>query len=407
MKLKFFIFGFIICNVLHAAKLKPGVYRGILLIDTLNKIELPFNFNVEYVGKKPIIIIKNATEKITVTEIKIKKDSVFFKMPVFDTEFRAKIIGDDWQGVWINNYRTEKRLIPFKADYENGLRFISVPGKANPYFEGKWETTFSPGTKDSSKAIGIFHHLEQTDFIHGTFLTETGDYRFLEGIKKGNEIYLSCFDGSHAFLFIGKYTNEKIKGMFYSGMHWKEEWVATKNESFKLRDANEITFVKNRGEKLNFTFENLENKKISITDERYKNKPLIIQVMGSWCPNCMDESAYLAEVYKKYKTKGLEIIALAFEKTSDFEKAKKQVTRFKTKLNIEYEVLITQLSGKQKASETLSVLNEISSFPTTIFLNKNHEIVKIHTGFSGPATGKEYEIFKENTEVLINHLIKE
>jgi hypothetical protein len=74
---------------------------------------------------------------------------------------------------------------------------------------------------------------------------------------------------------------------------------------------------------------------------------------------------------------------------------------------MQYEILITQLTGKDKASETLSALNKISAFPTTLFLNKKHEVVKVHTGFSGPATGKDYETFKQNTEKLIDQLIKE
>lgn len=392
---------------MNAAKLKPGTYRGVLLLDSINNIELPFNFEVNYSGKKPQIIIRNAEEKILVNEIKIKGDSVFIKMPIFDTEFRVKFAGDNLEGEWINHYRKEKNRIRFKAEFNNPNRFPFVPGKANPYFEGRWETTFSPGTKDSSKAIGVFHHLEQTDYVTGTFLTETGDYRYLDGMKKGNELYLSCFDGSHAFLFIGKYENEKINGTFYSGAHWKETWNAVKNDSFKLREADQITFLKNKNDKLQFTFNNLQGKKVSLSDRKYENKPMIIQVMGSWCPNCMDESAYLSGIYTLYKDKGLEIVALAFEKTTDPVKAKKQLNRLKNRLDIQYDILITELTGKEKASETLSQLNKITAFPTTIFLNKKHEVVKVHTGFSGPATGRDYEVFKILTESLINQLIKE
>src|SRR5690606_35066568 len=120
--------------------------------------------------------------------------------------------------------------------------------------EGKWETTLSPDTKDSTKAVGVFHHQEQSDFVTGAFLTETGDYRYLEGMKHGNKLFLSCFDGSHAYLFTAKYENNKIHGKFYSGSHFQENWTAKRNDNFKLADANEITFVKNKTEKFNFSF---------------------------------------------------------------------------------------------------------------------------------------------------------
>ncbi len=391
----------------NATKLKVGTYRATLLLNAENNIELPFNFDVNYNGKKPVIIIKNADERITVDEITIKGDSVNFKMPVFDTEFRTVLKGDTLLGFWINHYRKEKNRVPFKAVYGQTNRFNFVPGKANPYFEGNWEVTFSPNTNDSSKAIGVFHHVEQTDYLTGTFLTETGDYRYLEGMKHGNKLYLSCFDGSHAFLFIAEHSDSKLKGTFYSGAHWQESWEAIQNPNFKLRNADEITFLKNKDDKLNFSFLNLNKKIISINDKKYENKPLIIQVMGSWCPNCMDESAYLSSIYKQYNQQGLEIIALAFEKTIDVDKAIQQVTRLKNKFKIDYEILITGQTGKEKASETLSALNKISAFPTTLFLNKQHQVVKINTGFSGPATGIKYEELKAEMETQIKLLLKE
>lgn len=394
-------------NTLFSAKLKEGTYRAVLILNEEENIELPFNFDVKYKGRKPRLIIHNSDERITVDEIKISGDSIKIKMPVFDTEFKCVIKGNDLEGVWINNYRKEKNIIKFKAFYGQTNRFDFVPGKANPYFEGKWETTFSPGTKDSSKAIGIFHHVEQTDYLTGTFLTETGDYRYLEGMKHGDKLYLSCFDGSHVFLFIAKmYEGVTLKGKFYSGAHWQEDWIAVQNPDFKLRNANEITIANNAEAEVKLSFPDVNKKTISLSDKRFANKPVIIQVMGSWCPNCMDESKYLSEVYKTYNKEGLEIIGVAFEKTSEFEKAKYQVTRMMKKIGIDYPILLTLQTGKDKASETLSFVNKISAFPTTIFLNKQHKIVKIHTGFSGPATGAEYESFKQSTESLIKNLLK-
>ncbi|WP_317899052.1 TlpA disulfide reductase family protein [Aurantibacillus circumpalustris] len=396
----------LLSSTLYSKKLKEGNYRGVLFLNEEAGIELPFNFTVIYKNKKPIIEIRNADERITIDEITIIGDSVNFKMPIFDTEFKTVLAGRDLEGVWINNYKTQKNKIKFKATFGETKRFLFTPEEPNPLFEGKWEVTFSPNEKESSKAIGIFKHLEQTDYITGTFLTETGDYRYLEGIKNGNQLFLSAFDGSHAFLFTAEYSNETLSGTFYSGSSWQESWIGKRNPTFKLRDAEEISFAKNKDEKLNFSFPNLEGKQISLSDKRYENKPVVVQIMGSWCPNCMDESAYFSTIYKLYKDQGLEIIALAFEKTTDFEKAKKQVARLKTRLNIDYEILITQQTGKDKASETLTALNKITAFPTTLFLNKEHKVVKVHTGFNGPATGNEYVIFKQRTENLIKNLLK-
>lgn len=394
--------------MMQAKKPKTGTYRAVLLLDAANGLELPFNFDLGYKGKKPLVTIRNADERIVVDEIRQVKDSLIIKMPVFDTEFRLKVIGDTLVGHWINHYRKEKNKIPFKAVCGDNRRFTSEPGKPDPVFEGRWEVTFSPGTAAASKAIGVFHHSEQTDFVTGTFLTETGDYRYLEGQKIGNQLWLSCFDGSHAFLFKAEFKDGAlVNGLFYSGAHWQEPWAAIRNPEFKLANPNDITLVKDPALPISFSFQDLEGKTVTLKDQRYANKPVIIQVMGSWCPNCMDESAYFAEVYKQYRASGLEIIALAFEKTTDQEKARKQVLRLKQRFDIDYAILLTLQTGKDKALEVLPMLNKITSFPTTLFLNKQHQVVKVHTGFSGPATGNDYLLFKQSTELLIQKLLKD
>ena len=363
---------------------------------------------MSYKNKKPLIIIKNADERISVDEITVKGDSVNFKMPVFDTEFKTVFTADHFEGVWINHYKAINNRMVFKAVLNETRRFLFSESPVDPYFEGKWETTFSPDTKDSSKAIGVFHHEEQTNDVTGTFLTETGDYRYLAGVKNGDKLYLSGFDGMHAYLFIAEKNEQNVlKGIFYSGATWQESWIAKRNDQFMLHDAEQITFMKNKEEKINFSFPALDSKIISLSDKKFENKPVIIQVMGSWCPNCMDESTYLSGVYKQYKNQGLEIIALAFEKTTEFDKAKTQLIRMKNRLKMDYDILITQQIGNAKASEVLSALNKISAFPTTIFLNKKHQVVKVHTGFSGPATGKEYATYKRQTENLIEKLLRE
>lgn len=398
---------FILCiftlSLQSQTQIAEGIWRGVLTLDKKNQVELPFTFNVFYADGQPTITIFNAEETIVVDEITQKGDSLFIKMPVFDSEFRLRLFPGIMQGNWINHSRKDNNVIQFDATFGRMHRFNGA-SLVRSHFEGKWETTFGAGTPDSSKAIGLFKQKMQK--VTGTFLTESGDYRYLEGIADGTKLYLSCFDGSHAFLFVGNIdANDIVTGTFYSGAHWKEKWVAKKNENFELRDPYSITKTVKK-EPLEFSYMNLEGKKVSLADERYKDKVVIVQIMGSWCPNCMDETAYLAQIYNKYKDKGVEIIALAYEKTPDFEKAKANVGRLKSKYSAQYEFLITGLSGAANASKSLPWLSSVSAFPTTLYLNKKHEIAKVYTGYNGPATGNAYLKMKESTESLINELIK-
>lgn len=405
--MKFLVLVLIFVTLACTAQLKQGIWRGTLLLNSEKQIELPFNFEIKTVKGKTQLIIHNAQERIVVDEITFHKDSFNFKMPVFDTEFKTKLIGDSiLTGVWINHTKKENNIISFSAKHGNSMRFSFVPGKPNPFYEGKWEVTFSPNQKDSTKAIGLFTYVNGSAYVNGTFLTETGDYRYLEGIEHNGKLYLSCFDGSHAYLFSAENNGSEItKGDFYSGSSWHENWMAKRNENFELQDPESLTYLKNPNKQITFSFYNAQNEKISLSDAKYKNKVVIIQIMGSWCPNCMDESAYLSKVYKQYNKKGLEIIALAYERTSDIEQAKINLTRLTKRFNIGYDILLTGLTGKEKASESLPFLNNVMAFPTTIFLDRNHHVKSIYTGFSGPATGKAYKDYTIKTEDLINQLL--
>ena len=407
--MKKIVFIFFVLPVLMHAQIKNGMWRGVLLLNLENNIELPFNFSVKSSKGKKQLIIQNAQERIVIDNILLKNDSLNFKMPVFDSEFRTRMINDSMlEGVWINHSRTENNRIKFSAAFGNVERFgFPAEKKSAPFYGGKWEVTFSPTLKDSSKAIGVFNMDDLGNKMSGTFLTETGDYRYLEGKMYKNKLYLSCFDGSHAFLFIADNNGtEIINGDFYSGSHWKENWIGKRNNAFELHNPEDLTKLVSPDVKIDFSFLNLDKIKISLSDNRFKNKPVVVQIMGSWCPNCMDETAYLASVYNEFNKKGLELISVCYERTTDFEKSKENLLRLKKRYNLKHEILITGLTGKESASQSLPFLTKIFAFPTTIVLDKEHHVKTIYTGFSGPATGLEYEKFKLHFENVMTQITK-
>ncbi len=393
-------------TTLLAAQPREGAWRGVLQLKPSEGIDLPFTFNVRWQGGVSLVI-QNAKEHIEVNEVKMEGDSFLFRMPVFDTEFRCRLWNDTLlTGFWLNRSRKENNTIPFTARFGAGSRFEASRSKPGDFFHGKWEVTFSPNSADSSKAIGMFES-GTNGYLQGTFRTETGDYRYLEGSSYGSRLQLSAFDGSHAFLFVADaLPNGTLKGMFYAGNTWSEAWVARRNQGFELRDPEKLTYLKDPEEVIQFSFENLSSQTVSLTDKRYLDKVVIVQIMGSWCPNCMDETAYLSTLYNRFQGKGLEVIGLAYERTSDPEKARNNVRRLKARFGVNYEILVTGLTGKDQASTSLPFLNGIMAFPTTLILNKDHRVVSVYTGFNGPATGKAYEEYVYKTEKLLKSLLK-
>lgn len=410
-KVLFFIIGinllFVACTTKEPAsqKLKEGIWRATLLIDSTRGIYLPFNFEVKHKDTGYVFTIINGEERIVVDEVATKNKAIIFQPPVFDSQVIGEFTSDSMMGIWLNYARREKYIIDFAAQHNKNFRFkekcSSVKNVA-----GRWKVLFSNGSEEEEPAVGVF---EQTgSLVQGTFLTETGDYRYLEGCMDGDSLMLSCFDGAHAFLFKAILNDDNtMSGEFWSGIHHYEKWIAERSETFQLPDADSLTFLRPGYEKLSFSFPSIAGDTVSLADEKYKNKVVLLQIMGSWCPNCKDETAWLAEVYKKYNPQGVEIISLAFEKARDQETAAKNIKKLKAHYNAGYDFLLAGPADKSRASGALPMLNQVIAFPTTIFIDRKGVVRKIHTGYSGPGTGDTHKKFVEETDVFMRQLLEE
>lgn len=383
-----------------------GPWRGILTLNDSTGLILPFNFDVSFPHDTLLITIKNAEEKLIVDEINVIQDSVFIRMPFFDSEFRCKFNGDSLlEGVWINHAREEKNIIPFAAIYGETHRFDNPEFDENNDFSGKWKCVFGPNLPDSSMAIGIFKI--EGNRATGTFLTETGDYRYLEGSVFGKYMMLSCFDGSHAFVFHAEMLEDGgIWGEFYSGIHFHQTWLGYRDENFQLRAANSLTFMKDSTAAFAFSFKDPKGNEVSYSDERFRNKVTLVQILGTWCPNCMDETFFLADFHKQYRDKGVEVVGLSFEKARDFARSAVNVDRLKQRTGAEYDILITGVMPKN-ADQALPMLNHVMSFPTTIILDKKGKVRQILTGYYGPATGAKHREFVNQLSEITQSLLNE
>jgi thiol-disulfide isomerase/thioredoxin len=380
--------------------LKNGTYRAVLEVQ--DNEALPFLFDV----KSPTELqIFNAEEVVEVDDVEYRNDSIFIKTAVFEGYIAAKFDGDNLNGSFI--IESLDRVVPFSATYTEDNRF-EIKSKSSQNVSGIWETVFSKGIAgDEYIAKGIFK--QEGDKVTGTYRTTTGDYRYLEGVMDGDMMKLSTFDGAHAFLFTAKVTGSTMEGQFYSGNHWKEPFVAKRNETYELPSANELTFLKEGYDRIDFVFPNTSDEIMSIADDRFKNKVVIVQIMGTWCPNCLDESKYYAEFYKNNRDKDLEIVALAFEYSKTKEEAFSRIDGLQYKVGIDYPILLAQYgtSDKAKAQEKLPMLNHVLSYPTSIFIDKTGKVRKIHTGFNGPATGEKYVEFKTEFQEFVGALLSE
>lgn len=393
------LFSVLSCQNNDTEFLTFGTYRGELKVNDTKK--LPFIFNVKDANT---LEIYNAEEVITVDEIEYKNDSVYIKLPVFEGLLIAKIKDQTLNGRFVVEEKGRQQA--FTAS-KNESRFDNN-AKAETNITGEWETVFSPNTEaDKYVAKGVFK--QKDNIVTGTFLTETGDYRYLEGIVDGNQLQLSTFDGAHAFLFTGTVTDSTINGQFYSGNHWKEPFTAKRNDNYQLASANNLTYLKEGYDTLAFSFPDTDGKQVSLKDDRFKNKVVVVQIMGTWCPNCLDESKFYTQYYNANKDKDIQFVALAFEYAKTEAKAYSFINRLKDRLDINYPILLAQTGSTSKtaANDKLPMLNHVLSYPTSIFIDKTGKVRKIHTGFNGPATGDKYTEFKTEFNAFMDMLLAE
>ena len=207
-------------------------------------------------------------------------------------------------------------------------------------------------------------------------------------------------------MFTAKISGDSLTGgTFCYSLRDTEKWSGIKNDKATLPDANTLTFLKPGFISVDFSFPDVTGKMISIKDEQYKNKVTIVQILGSWCPNCMDETRFLADFKKKNPS--VEIIGLAFVKSLERSFVNPKIQRLKTRFGVSYPILLAGKNDKADASDKLPMLNKIISFPTTIIIDKKGTVRQIHTGFSGPGTGQYYNKFVEEFTRFVEKLEKE
>ena len=380
----------------------PGQWQAKLQL--MDGQDLPLTFSLSESDSSYAMVFYNGGELLKIDEIGFSGDSIRIRMPVFENYIDATYSKTSMEGSFNNDSRD--RRVPFHAFFG---KHQDLPPLKKPKADlsGEWEVIFSPGTPDQTYGKGLF--TQNGNAIKGTILSLTGDYRYLHGMVSGDSLRISTFDGAHAYLFAAGVSDSLMQGMYYSGNHFKEPFVGRRNPDFKMPDADSITSVEEGYGPLKFTLPDSRGVLYSLDDEKLKNKVVVMQLMGTWCPNCLDETKFLVNYKNQHPRDDLEFIALAFEYAKTREKAFEAIKRLKKQVGVTYPVLLAQYGSadKKTAHRILPMLNQVYSYPTMLFIDKQRHIRRIHTGFNGPATGIKYEDFEKEFDSLIGHLLSE
>lgn len=390
----------------QVAHLQPGPWRG--EIDHFNRV-LPFNFEVAYDANGKLTVAHlNGPERMEVEQAIDHGDGrIEFNFPSYSATLVATHDGASMRGEIGLKRRDRVQRFDFIAEQGPTHRFFADAPAAEIDVSGRWEAKISyPAFGFDQQAIAI---LEQDGHeVHGTFMTDVGDFRFLFGEVRGRELHLSAYDGGATQLWIAEMDETgQLSGIFDSATYADATWVATLNAQARLLDPKSVTWLQEGVERFDFTFPDLDGQPVSLSDQRFADKVVIVVLAGSWCPSCHDEAAFMAPFFEENRVRGLEIVNLMFEYSPEFEDVRTQVEAFRDRYDIGYDMLFAGDSSRMTRGSLLPALNDIFAFPTTIFVDRRGEVRRIHTSFPGPATGVEHETYIRELRAFVDMLLAE
>jgi thiol-disulfide isomerase/thioredoxin len=387
-----------------------GSWRAVL---TSPGGELPFTLRVVREGNALRAVIVNGAEQAPVSGVDVHDSSIRIRFDGYDSAINANLSddGNAMTGAWTRTVPAGICRMAFHATRGEQPRFVAAPANAASLSDvnGIWKAAFvdSDGV---SPARGEFHQEPGSNRVTGTFLTPTGDDRYLDGSFENGLLRLSTFDGAHAFLFQAHASADgKLSGDFWSRDSYHATWSATRADdaSATLPDGWKDVGLTNSEGRFQFRFPDLAGKPVALTDDRFRGKVVLVNIFGSWCPNCNDEAPLLAAWDRKYRDRGLAIIGLAYEFTGNASRDREMLQRFADHYGITYPLLLAGVSDKKKASATLPDLTRVIAYPTSLFIGRDGKVKKIYSGFAGPGTGKHFEALRTEMESVIESMLAE
>jgi thiol-disulfide isomerase/thioredoxin len=280
-----------------------------------------------------------------------------------------------------------------------------------PDIQGGWEIATKSAKGETAWEFRVDPPSPKTPVIKTVIQRIDGDTGGLWGTWNGTSYVVGHFTPAGTALYSVTPLPDgtlSVKSLLPGRGPAATEWIARR--PVDARKANlpaptettQQTTVKDPSVPFVFSFPDLAGKTVSNTDPQFQGKVVIVAIGGSWCPNCHDEAPLLVSLYKKYHSKGLEIVGLDFEQ-GDPENDLARLKAFITHYGITYPVL---LGGKtDELNEKIPQGVNLNCWPTSFFLGRDGRVVETHAGFAGPGNTAGHEALVRETTALVEKLL--
>ena len=356
-------------------------------------LEVPFRIEFQDSVKGVKASLFNGDERFTSTSGQFSNGSLSLVWDYMAAKLDAKLVGGELSGTFVR---------PNNATYAfHAVRPARTPDPISvPSIDGLW--TLEGVHSEKGETAWQFIVKQNGANVSAAILRIDGDTGTLTGSYKNGEFVLSHFSGMRPALVEVRASQDGSLKLILNH-HQEMTGVRPEKATAKPDDPAKHTGIKDASEPFHFRFPDLNGNVVSETDSRFKGKVVLVNITGSWCPNCHDEAPFLAEIYRKYRAQGLEIVALSFEEADQLSNPVR-LRAFIKRYGIEYTVL---LGGEtDSAKEKLAQAKNWDAWPTTFFLGRDGHVRAVHTGFPSKASGDLYtkaqEEFTEQVEKLLS-----
>ncbi len=381
-----------------------GVYRAVASTDGG---DLPFGLELVREDGGLVAYLVNGPERVRATGVRLDGGKLSIQMPGYQNRIEAAFSDGRFEGtLFILRPRGIVRELRLVAMPGETWRVFPKPDAAPLDFSGRWALTFRDA--EGGESAGIAELAQDGHVVTGTVLRQSGDDRYIAGEARGDTLFLSRFDGGTAYLYLARLGSDGVlAGEQFTGGGSRESFSGRRDPAAKLDNPAERTALKPGVDRLEFSFPDLDGNLQRYPDARHAGKVVLVTVGGSWCPNCHDEALFLKELLASREARGLEVIQLMFERTTDFAGSAKAARDFADKFSIDYPVLI---AGTVTDDDVLKKLPQVAAFrayPTLFIVDRKGVVRSIHTGFAGPAAGAYHEEQARELTSLIDGLLDE
>jgi thiol-disulfide isomerase/thioredoxin len=338
---------------------------------------------------------------------------------------------------------TQNRAATADYSFEATRHVDSHETAANvPNLAGSWEIPLSSPSSKGEKAFRLIVQQRGPE-VAASILRVDGDTGAYSGTYKDGKWVLSHFDGSRPGIIEISPTqdgtlqvlqnptrtakaaaqNEAIAATYQtasattkaysedpSDSRYTPALVAYRSEVARAKGLPQPenyethTTVRDPNEKFIFNFPDVDGKLVSNEDPRFKGKVVLAIVTGTWCPNCHDEAQYLVQLDKKYRDKGLAIVALDFEEPEQQANLERE-RAFVKQYGVKYTYLIAGAPAEMWEKVPQAV--NLNTWPATIFIGRDGLVAGIHSGFASPASGEFNRQLEEEFTTKIEQLLAE